>query len=77
MILRYLDRGGASEIIATYARPQYMGQESLPSDDPEVVAFEANSFPVPPVGVPATGQGDAVAVLNQLVAQLKEEAVIQ
>lgn len=37
---RFIDRDKDGNITGTYARPQYDGQEFLPDDDPEVIAFQ-------------------------------------
>ena len=35
----YIERDRNENIIGLFARPQYVGQEKLPEDDPEIVSF--------------------------------------
>ena len=45
----YVDRDGGGAISGVYAREQRAGQESLPPDHPDVVAFLNPPDPPPPV----------------------------
>ena len=42
----YIERT-AGNIVSLFARPQYDGQEKLPEDDPEIIAFKAEQAAPP------------------------------
>jgi len=39
--MRFIERDTNGDVVGTFARPQYEGQESVPATDPDVLIFES------------------------------------